>query len=124
MALTGCGAAEDGIDQVAEQAGLSGDWSGTWKNEAGTEGLASFHIEQKGLSVMGTVTFHDNPCLRVATISGRISGTSVAADLDFGNTHLEYEASLFGGTEMKGIYESVLQGGPCESHQGVLSLVR
>jgi hypothetical protein len=124
LLLSGCGAAEDGIDEVTTRAGLSGSWSGTWKSDSGKTGVAQFHLEQKGLELTGTITMDDNECFRTGTLSGRVEGLGVAADMDFGRTHVKYTASLMDGAEMSGLYESLLEGGPCEHHRGVLSFVK
>jgi len=129
--LFACGAADDardeardGIDIAAERAGLTGTWNGTWNDESGKSGVARFEAKQDGLSIVGTVTFEDNPCLHTATMSAHVETDGVSAMLDFGNTKLSYAASLSDGTSLDGAFESILTGGPCENQHGVLSLVK
>lgn len=129
--LLACGAADDarddvrdGIDTATERAGLTGTWKGTWKDESGKTGVARFEAEQHGLSIVGKVTFEDNPCLHTATMSAEVEKDGVSATLDFGNTKLSYAASLSDGASLDGAFESLLTGGPCENQHGLLSLAK
>lgn len=113
LSLTGCfsdveqTAAEKVTHPAVEAANkklgsVSGAWTGTWKGPDGHAHPAHATFTQDGLSVSGTFTFEENPCVRAATLRAAIVDEGLDADLTAGGLHLHYAVTYFDGTNMDG----------------------
>jgi len=87
-----------------QSAGLSGTWSGTWKDTTDpAEGTVKLTWQQSGSVLDGTITIAGTPCLSGGHISGALSGSTIRFGVVKGAVEVAYTGSV-SGTTMSGTY--------------------
>ncbi len=77
LAGGGGGGGESSSTQPASVTDLTGEWRGTWTDNAnGSSSAAVFTLVQTGTSVSGTVSLTDEQCLSQGDVNGTVSGKS------------------------------------------------
>lgn len=72
---------------------LTGDWSGTWVDDTGASGSATFSLTQTGNTVNGTVSITGDDCLTAGNISGNVSGNTANLTIRSGAETVALSAS-------------------------------
>jgi hypothetical protein len=94
-------------------AAITGTWSGSWTLGGMVVGTVSVNLTQAGSSISGTMSVMESPCVSAGTVTGSVSGSSVAMHVLFSGGE---EADLIGtmnDDQMAGTYE--LHTGACAS---------
>ncbi len=120
VALTGCGAASDAVDELDEP--HTGSLHGTWKSESGVERPATITIHQRALTVKLTVSLEGHVCLAQSTLETEVTFDGVKTVADVGGMHLELEGKP-GLEEIVGNF-AALKDGPCAGQGGWVSVFR
>ncbi len=86
-------------------AGLSGTWSGTWKNTTPDKAQGTFKLtwQQSGSVLTGTITIAGTPCLTGGHITGALNGSTISFGVVKGAVEVAYTGSV-SGTTMSGTY--------------------
>jgi hypothetical protein len=120
-AMTGCGIA-DKAETAVEDANIHGTWTGTWTGEGTKTGPAKLTLEQKGLSVRGTLELENNQCVSIAEVTGRVDDDGFSGEVTLGamTVHFSGDVDL---EEILGVYEA-LATGPCPGERGNVRLFK
>ncbi len=106
-------AADDTLARVQASTAITGTWSGSWTLGGMVVGTVSVNLTQAGSSISGTMSVMESPCVSAGTVTGSVSGSSVAMHVLFSGGE---EADLIGtmnDDQMAGTYE--LHTGACAS---------
>lgn len=119
--LSACG---DGDPVTPAGAGITGNWSGSWASNFGMGGDIEFAPQQSGTAVTGNATMTGSPCFSGGSVTGTVSGASVAIGVLAGAGQ---QVDLAGtvapdGTAMGGNY--TVSGGLCDGDSGTWELTR
>ncbi len=118
LVLIGC---SSGSSSSPEPQDVNGQYSGTWTNTPGNQdGTAVFNLSQpEGLnSVTGNAIFEstgDNNCLLNGTVTGTVTGFSLA--LTVGNTNFQLSIDNNGNT-LSGTYVQTQDTDTCSGETG------
>jgi hypothetical protein len=120
--LTGCSAAADEAESTIDDANIHGTWTGTWTGEGTKTGPATLTLEQKGLTVRGTLELKNNQCISIAQVVGRVDDDGFSGEVTLGamTVHFSGDADL---EEILGVYEA-LATGPCPGERGNVRLFK
>jgi hypothetical protein len=120
LALTGCGAASDAVDEVSET--HTATLHGTWKSESGETRPASLRIEQRAVSAKLVLSLEGHACLAESTIEAELAFGGVETKADVGGMHLELDGDP--GLEAIVGNFAALKDGPCAGQGGWVSVFR
>ena len=120
LALTGCGAASDAVDEIDETHTAS--LHGKWRSESGVERPATITIHQRALTAKLTVALEGHVCLAESTLETKVTIEGVKTTADVGGMHLELEGEP-GLEEIVGNF-AALEEGPCAGQGGWVYVFR
>jgi hypothetical protein len=122
VASTGCGSATDEVSSAIDDVNIHGTWTGTWTGEGTNTGPATLTLEQKGLTVRGTLELKHNQCISVASVVGRIDDDGFSGEVTAGamSVHFSGDVDL---EEILGVYDA-LSTGPCPGERGNVRLFK
>jgi hypothetical protein len=87
--------------------GIVGRWNGTWTTTSGPAGSGDFHIDftQSGNNLTGAIVIAGTPCITTGTITGTLSGNTIAFGAVQGSQTISYSGTV-SGNSMSGDYHA------------------
>mgnify|MGYP000647328599 CR=1 FL=1 len=116
--LAACG----GGDSEPPTVNVTGEWKGTARSSSTNgAGPVSFSLNQVGSDVSGSAASPTNSCLKIGTLSGKISGNEMSGSITAGGERVDYKLTVIGNA-MSGTYTAVTV--VCGNDQGSFNLAR
>lgn len=100
---------------------LDGTWTGTYESSATSDrGTVKIDWKQSGQQLAGTIVVSNTPCVSNGTISGTVSGTTIAFGAVKGATTIAFTGTLSGKT----IFGTYKADASCGNATGTWSVVK